>query len=84
MLPTPGPLSGALHWSVPKPLRVNTGGDITTTVSFRNTSRRRVPFDSGDPITGVVTRPGSTTIIARYNGDIAGVGYGGTLRPGDR
>ena len=83
LLPTPGPRSAALRWSVPKPLRVNTGGDITTTVAFRNTSRRDVPFDSGDPITGVVTRPGSTTIIARYNGAIAGVGFGGTLRPGD-
>ena len=82
--PRPGRASAALRWSVGKPLRVNTGGDITTNVSFRNTSLRSVPFDSGDPITGVVTRIGSKTIIARYNGAIGGVGFGGTLRPGDR
>ena len=33
--------------------------------------------------TGVVNRRVSNTIIARYNGAIGGVGFGGKLRPGD-
>ena len=83
VLPKPGRSSAVLRWSVPKPLRINTGGDITTNVTFRNTSLRAIRFESGDPITGVVTRRGSDTIIARYNGAIGGVGFGGTLSPGN-
>ena len=81
VVPTPSAMSGALRWSVPKPLHVHAGGDITTAVSWKNTSRRSVTYESGDPITGLVTRVGSNRVIARYSGAIAGVGHGGTLRP---
>lgn len=38
-VPIPGPSSSALRWSVAKPLKVHSGGDISTVVSWRNTKR---------------------------------------------
>lgn len=83
-VPKAGPSSAALRWTVPKLLRTDSGGDITTQVTMRNASKRPVTFDSGDPITGVVTAVGSNVILARFNGAIAGIGFGATLRPGER
>lgn len=81
-VPIPGPSSSALRWSVAKPLKVHSGGDISTVVSWRNTKRRTITYESGDPITGVVTAVGSNRVLARYGGAIAGVGHGAALRPG--
>ena len=82
VVPTPSASSNALRWSVTKPLRVHAGGDITTAVSWKNIGRRSVTYESGDPITGLVTRVGGNRVVARFSGAIAGVGHGGTLRPG--
>jgi hypothetical protein len=81
-LPTPGPSSGSLKWSVPKALRIHSGGDVNTQVSWKNNSRRAVTYESGDPITGLVTAVGGSRVLARYSGAIAGVGHGLTLRAG--
>lgn len=81
-VPIPGPSSSALRWSVAKPLKVPSGGEISTVVSWRNTKRRTITYESGDPITGVVTAVGSNRVLAFYGGSIAGVGHGAALRPG--
>ena len=65
-------------------MRVHSGGDLTTAVSWTNFGRRSVTYESGDPIVGLVTKVGSSRVVARYSGAIAGVGHGGTLRPGKR
>ena len=82
-LPTAAAVNDALHWTVePDVLRVNSGGDLTIRVSWTNTGSKPVTYESGDPITGLVTRVGSTHVVAVYAGAIAGVGHGGTLEPG--
>lgn len=81
-VPAAGPTSASLRWSVPRPLRVHSGGDFLTKVSWKNIGRKVIAYESGDPITGLVTRVGSSHVVARYTGAIAGVGHGMALRPG--
>ena len=81
-VPIPGPSASALRWSVAKPVKVHSGGDISTVVSWRNTKRQTITYESGDPITGVVTAVGSNRVLAFYGGAIAGVGHGAALQPG--
>ncbi len=50
-------------------------------VVFTNTGAGDVSFETGDPLVGVVVRPGTTEIVGTYSGDIAGVGAGGVLAP---
>lgn len=82
VVPEPSTASKALRWSVPKPLRTHSGGDMTTAVSWTNVSRGSVTYESGDPIIGLVAKVGGRQVIARYSGAIAGIGHGATLRPG--
>jgi hypothetical protein len=69
-------------------LRLDSGtlvaGDGTEgRVVFTNTGTGDVSFETGDPLVGSVVRPGTNEIVATYSGDIAGVGAGGVLAPGE-
>ncbi len=69
-------------------LRLDSGtlaaGDGTKgRVVFTNTGTGDVSFETGDPLVGVVVRPGTPEIVGTYSGDIAGVGAGGVLAPGE-
>jgi hypothetical protein len=81
-VPTPSSSSKLLRWSVAKPLRIHSGGSLQQKVTWKNIGKSSVTYESGDPIVGVVTAIGSTQVLARYSGAIAGIGKGGTLRPG--
>lgn len=62
---------------------VRSGQDVNGTVTVTNTADIAVGFESGSPLIGWVVRPGTTTVVASYNGEIAGVGLGPTLQPGE-
>jgi hypothetical protein len=83
VLPKAGPQNRQLRWTTtPKQLTVASGGDLQVLVKFTNTMTKPLTFDSGDPITGLVTDIGGTMVLADYSGEIAGVGFGGKLRKG--
>ncbi len=52
-------------------------------VVFTNTGTSDVSFETGDPLVGVVVLPGTTEVVGTYSGNIAGVGAGGVLAPGE-
>lgn len=83
VVPKPGLQNRQLRWATtPKKLTVASGNDLQIRVKFTNTGAKPIAYESGDPITGIVTDVGSTVVLANYNGAIAGVGSGGTLRKG--
>lgn len=83
-IPSSDARSKSLAWSVPKPLRVHSGGDLRTLLTIRNVGRRAVTVTTGEPIYGVVTTVGSTRLVARYSGASNMPSFNETLRSGGR
>ena len=81
-MPRSDPSAAGLIWTVPKRLRVHSGGDISTIVSWKNVGKTVVSYEGGDPISGVVTAVGGRRILARSTGISAGVGHTVSVRHG--
>jgi hypothetical protein len=58
-------------------------GGATTQVRIVNETSAAVGFGSGQPLTAVMVRPGSSQIIGVYTGAIAGTGLTVSLQPGE-
>ncbi len=56
---------------------------VTGTVTVTNAGDQPVSFDSGSPLVASIVMPGTTTVVAAYDGSITGVGDGATLQPGE-
>src|SRR5262249_13548172 len=73
-------LVATVHTASPN---VRSGRDVEGTLRLTNTGTAPVTFDSGEPLTGVVVKRGTTTPVGAYLRPIAGVGKVGTLGPGE-
>ncbi len=81
-VPRAGRSNTSLKWTArPSVMKVKSGADLTVDVTFSNISSATVRFQSGDPITGIVTLAGTTKTVATYDGYLATIIRTGTLRP---
>ena len=84
-IPTGGPQRSLLTWtSEPARFAAEPGGRFEGTVAFTNSGTVDLSYESGDVTAGLVTRVGDRRIVARNDVEIAGVGKGGVLKPGER
>jgi hypothetical protein len=63
-------------------LEVRSGADFSGSVRVTNTAAGPVTFESGQPATAVVVRPGTHEVVGMYDGGLGGTGIGETLEPG--
>jgi hypothetical protein len=59
------------------------GDELSGTVTVTNTGPGPASFESGSPLVASIVRPGTSTVVAAYDGAIAGMGDGATLQPGE-
>ena len=62
---------------------VRSGQDFTGTATVTNTGDAAAEFESGEPMTAVIYRPGTDQVVGSFVGGIGGVGLGKTLAPGE-
>jgi hypothetical protein len=62
---------------------ISAGDEISGTVTVTNAGDQPTSFDSGSPLVASIVLPGTTTVVAVYDGSIAGVGDGAMLQPGE-
>jgi hypothetical protein len=77
--PLPEGLSLSLHL---KSHKVDYGGDFSGSIKVHESGPGSFEMDTGQPLTAVITKPGSNRIVGEYSGGIAGTGYGPRIEPG--
>lgn len=62
---------------------VATGENLEGRLVLSNRSDTPVPIQSGQPLVGVVVRPGTDEVVGCFSGAVAGTGWSAVLSPGD-
>jgi hypothetical protein len=62
---------------------VGSGNDFDGVVTVTNTGNEVIQFESGSPLTALVSGPDDEAVVGVYTGPIAGVGVSADLGPGD-
>ena len=84
VLPVTANATVRLVWrSEPSTFVVKSGDSFEGVVTLTNAGASEVPYQSGDVTSGVVTRVDDDRIVARNEIEIAGIGPGGVLKPGE-
>ena len=84
VLPVTAKATVRLVWrSEPSTFVVKSGDSFEGVVTFTNAGSSGVPYQSGEVASGFVTRVDDDRIVARNDIEIAGIGQGGVLKPGE-
>ncbi len=84
VLPVTTKATVRLVWrSEPSTFVVKSGDSFEGVVTFTNVGTSEMPYQSGDVTSGFVSRVDDDRIVARNDIEIAGIGQGGVLKPGE-